>query len=574
MLKNTAAFFCFTFILVLGHAQSLPFQWGNQIGGDSSIAHKLMDFKVDPQGNSYALGYFSGTVDFDPGPSVYNLTSSGNYGAYILKLNASGNFVWAKAISNSDRVIPKSLSIDKLGNVYSCGYFTVITDFDPGNGKLELTPTKNNYDGFILKLSASGNFVWAKQLGGTSYNSLESIVCDAQGYLYLTGFFVGQTDFDLGPSKYLITSNGSYDALMLKLNSDGNFIWVKTFGSKKADGNKYIYIDQLGYLYTSGISYDTLNFDPTITNFTIKPKGSFANYIAKYDTTGNFKWAISFGDTLLTYYPNLTVDQNENLFLTGGFFGKVDFDPGTSISERTGNGNNNFYLLKLNANGEMVWVKTLGGFNSEYSMRGDATLTDDTGNVYCIGNFNKYVDFNPDGNAQIRTTSTINPDIFILKYDMYGRYLWSKQLIGSGSEDAINFGFDSKQNLYLGGEFSSKIDCDPDTGTTQLTVIKKNVTDIFIIKFGPNSTSISNLDRSTESTIFPNPTAGILYVKTSNTIQKYSLQVFNMLGILIDSRILTNQNNSIDISNYASGIYVIKLIGDDHSMHIHKIIKQ
>jgi len=574
MHKNIYLLFCFFIITAFCQAQTLPFQWGKQIGGDSSITHKLKDFKVDPQGNTYALGYFSGTVDFDPGPTKYNITSSGNYGTYILKLNASGNFVWAKAISNSDRVIANSLSIDAFGNVYAVGYFTAVTDFNPGNGIDSLIPTKNKNDGFILKLSSVGNFIWAKQLGGTSYNSFESIVSDAQGYLYLTGYFQGQTDFNLGPTQYLITSNGAYDALILKLNSDGNFIWVKTLGSKKADGNKYIYIDKFGYLYTSGISYDTLNLDPTISNFTLTPKGSFANYIAKYDTTGNFKWAISFGDTLLTYYPNLTVDQNENLFLTGGFLGKVDFDPGTSISERTGNGNNNFYLLKLNAIGEMVWVKTLGGFNSEYSMRGDATLTDDTGNVYCIGNFNKYVDFNPDGNAQIRTTSTINPDIFILKYDMYGRYLWSKQLIGSGSEDAINFGIDNKQNLYLGGEFSSKIDCNPDTGTYNLSVIKKNTSDIFIVKLGSNSASTKTLGVSKECLIFPNPTEGLLNIKISNTNQKYSLQVYNTIGALIFSQMLTNQNNSIDISNYASGIYVFQLIGDDNAIHIQKIIKQ
>ncbi|MDI1232691.1 MAG: hypothetical protein PSX81_00260 [bacterium] len=128
---------CLTWVQ-LAQAQSTSFQWGKQIGGDSSTAHKFIDFKTDLFGNTYSLGYFSGTVDLDPGPATYHLSASGNFGFYILKLNASGNFAWAKSISNSDIAIANSLCVDGFGNVYTTGYFTTVTDFDPSNGKYVL----------------------------------------------------------------------------------------------------------------------------------------------------------------------------------------------------------------------------------------------------------------------------------------------------------------------------------------------------------------------------------------------------------------------------------------------------
>lgn len=415
--------------------------------------------------------------------------------------------------------------------------------------------------------------MWAKQLTGTSYIRGESIACDNIGNLYATGYFYGQTDFDPGPSNYNRISIGKYDAYILKLNSDGHFIWVKTMGSKKDDGNNYICLDQVGNLYVSGSFSDSMDFDPDINNDILAPKGRNAYYVSKHDTAGNFKWTRSFGDTLLDFYPSITADQNENILLTGGYKGIVDFNPGTSSSNRSGLGSNNFYLLKLDAFGEMVWVKTLGGINVDYSMRGNASIIDDTGNVYCVGNFNKDINFNPDGKADYKSTSTILKDLFIIKYNMYGQYQWSQQINGNGDEDGLGFGMDNRHNFYLSGEFDYKIDCDPDTGAYNLSVIKKGVSDIFIIKLGDKSAITHRIDFNKNCTIYPNPTNGNFSLQLKDINKQVNIEIYNTLGTIVYQSKSTDAINAIDLSHLPNDLYIVKISTANNQIFTQKIIK-
>src|SRR5438552_2041239 len=84
---------------------------------------------VDAAGNVYATGGFSGTVDFDPGPGVFNLTSAGGYDAFVSKLDGAGNFVWARALGSSTDD-GNGIAVDGAGNVYTTGAFQGTADFD------------------------------------------------------------------------------------------------------------------------------------------------------------------------------------------------------------------------------------------------------------------------------------------------------------------------------------------------------------------------------------------------------------------------------------------------------------
>lgn len=104
--------------------------------------------KVDASGNVYTTGNFSGTVDFNTGTGTYNLTSVGLLDIFISKLDASGNFVWAKNFGGSSG---NSIIVDALSNVYVTGYFSGTKYFDPGTGTFNLT-SAGSYDIFIQKL--------------------------------------------------------------------------------------------------------------------------------------------------------------------------------------------------------------------------------------------------------------------------------------------------------------------------------------------------------------------------------------------------------------------------------------
>src|SRR5215831_10778338 len=146
------------------HAQSVNFKWEKHMGGEAGNAAGS-SIAVDAAGNVYTTGDFSGTVDFDPGPGTYNLTSAGTYDMFISKLDSSGNFIWAKQMGgNSDGNYASGVSItlDAAGNVYTTGVFSGTVDFDPGPGIFNLSVIRAS---FVLKLAADGSFIWVKQTG-------------------------------------------------------------------------------------------------------------------------------------------------------------------------------------------------------------------------------------------------------------------------------------------------------------------------------------------------------------------------------------------------------------------------
>ncbi|MBK7651576.1 MAG: hypothetical protein IPJ20_13745 [Flammeovirgaceae bacterium] len=147
--------------------------------------------------NVYYTGQFFGTVDFNPGPGTSNMTSAGGYDFYIGKLDASGNFLWAKSLGGLNPDVSYSIDVDALGNVFASGGFNGTVDFNPGPGTNNLT-SNGSEDVFVLKLDPSGNFSWARSFGGNNFDSANSIKVDNLGNIITLGTFEGTADFDPG----------------------------------------------------------------------------------------------------------------------------------------------------------------------------------------------------------------------------------------------------------------------------------------------------------------------------------------------------------------------------------------
>ncbi|MBC7862407.1 MAG: hypothetical protein IAF38_05485, partial [Bacteroidia bacterium] len=152
---------------------------GNGTGNESSSG-----IAIDAAGDVYTTGHFYGTVDFDPGAGTTNLISAGGADVYVVKLNSSGNFVWAKSFGGGVTDYSLTVTTDAQNNVYTSGYFTGPSDFDPGAGVFNLSGT---YSVFISKLDANGNFVWAKNIIGNSTNEPRSVSLDGAGNVYVAG---------------------------------------------------------------------------------------------------------------------------------------------------------------------------------------------------------------------------------------------------------------------------------------------------------------------------------------------------------------------------------------------------
>ncbi|MDP4265503.1 MAG: SBBP repeat-containing protein [Bacteroidota bacterium] len=325
------------------------FLWAKRFGASTQEDHGNA-ITVDASGNVYATGSFKGTIDFDPGPGTYPLTAD-YIDVFVLKLDASGNFIWAKKMGGIFTDVGNSIAVDASGNVYTTGYFVATADFDPDPATYYLVYGTGDEDGFISKLDASGNFVWVKHFSPHTYDNCYSngIAVDASGNVYTTGSFKGTTDFDPGPGTFNLVANGLNDGFVCKLNSSGDFVWAKKSGGcQEEDYGTSVAVDASGNVYTTGVFQYYADFDPGTGIYELHADGATDVYISKLNASGNFVWAIRLGGTNPDYCYSIVVDASGNIFTAGFFKGTADFDPGTGILNFVSAGGNDIFVSKLN----------------------------------------------------------------------------------------------------------------------------------------------------------------------------------------------------------------------------------
>jgi len=473
--------------------------WVKQIGGPGD--QRCTAIAVDGDGNVCITGNFLGTADFDPGPIVFNLTSSPSLNAFVCKLDASGNFAWAKKFGEAEislmypyPVMSNAIAVDKAGNVCITGSFDGKTDFDPGMDTFYLSPGRVGIfyttDAFICKLDASGNFVWARRLGGpdTSFEAGYAITVDNLGNIYSTGFFNGKVDFDPGPGTFMLNGPmpiGSTsitdltDVYVSKLDASGNFVWATQIkGARQGNG---IAVDKGGNVYACG---NYMN-DSTVI-FKLGPTGSL---VWIKETGGSWCWSVA-------------VDPDNNVYNTGQFFGTKDFDPGAGVFNLTG-GNADSYISKLDSAGNFIWAKKLGGT----------------------------------------------------------RQVWSQSLAVRGND-----------NVYTIGYFNDTADFDPGPASFNLVATKGSY-DVFIQKLKPEPVGIREFVFFDMFKVYPNPTNGKFVVELKSKCSDCVLVLKNVLGQITDRRPVHNGSRlEMEIRN-APGIYTLEVYQHDDRISVKKILK-
>lgn len=493
-LSVSAFLFCNSTIF----AQQAPlFEWARATGGNTGLDSKIA---IDASGNTYTTGEFLGTIDFDPGVGVYNITSAGTGDVFISKLDKDGNFVWAKSLGGAGYDKANSVATDASGNVYTTGYFNGTADFDPGAGVLSFTSASK--DVFISKLDTDGNFVWAKQFGGPFFYEDEAydIKVDASGNVYTTGFFKNTTDFDPGPGVFnmSLTTGGSF---ISKLDADGNFVWAKSFGGTDGGGvtGNSLTLDANGNVYTTGLFGKTIDFDPGAGVFTLTSTTNYvysSTFISKLDNDGNFVWAKSLNENYLggvTFNEyGIATDASANVYLTSRFEGTQDFDPGAGTFNLTPAGDSDIYILKLNSSGEFVWVKSFG--STDYD-GGRDVATDASGNIYFTGFFSGTVDVDP-GAGTFNLISAGFSDILVCKLDDNGNFVWAGSVEENAYDKGTSLALDASGNVHITGYFYSTGDFDP--GPCKYNLTSTGTSDLFVLKLkqgtavpGPEITSFS-----------------------------------------------------------------------------------
>ena len=230
-----------------------------------------------------------------------------------MKLDPLGNFVWARTLGGNDNDFGYSVTTDKLGNVYTVGTFAGTADLDPttsGTYTVMTSGWAGSPDIFISKIDINGNFIWSKNIGGSNSEYATSVQVDTLGNVYTSGYFYSTVDFDPGASAHYLTSTmGGSDSYVLKLDVNGNFVWVNQIVVSSASSQcKASAIDTEGNIYITGGSV-------------------FGVFISKLNPNGT--------NMLLDYYNgngtvfealSICLDPSENIYVTGQFNYQVSFN--------------------------------------------------------------------------------------------------------------------------------------------------------------------------------------------------------------------------------------------------------
>ncbi len=181
--------------------------------------------------------------------------------------------------------------------------------------------------------------------------------------------------------------------------------------------------------------------------------------------TTDFEWVQSIGGSLTDIGRVIVNDDSGNLYLIGQYQDMVDFDPGPGTTELTSNGGSDVYVLKLDANGDLIWAKSMGGANTEFAK---SIVVDGNGNVYVTGSFEGTADFDP-GTGTTNLISNGNDDVFIAKLDANGDFVWAVSM-GDVSDDVpFCMTLDGSGNVYTAGKYKGTVDFDPGAGSMPLT---------------------------------------------------------------------------------------------------------
>jgi hypothetical protein len=368
-----------------------------------------------------------------------------------------------------------STVVDSTGNIYTTGRFENTVDFDPGVGTSNLTSAGSS-DVFISKLDASGNLLWAKSFGAAAADAGLSIAVDSTGNVYTTGFFASTVDFDPGAGTTNLTTAGSSDVFISKLDASGNLVFAKRFGGGISDLGYSIAVDSTGNIYTTGFFQDTVDFDPGAGTTNLITAGSSDVFISKLDASGNLVFAKRFGAAEADVGRSIALDSTGNIYTTGYFEQTVDFDPGAGTTNLTSAGRSDVFVSKIDSSGNLVFAKRFGAAEADVGL---SVAVDSTGNVYTTGYFEQTVDFDPGAGTTDLTTAG-GSDVFVSKLDASGNLVFAKRFGGSSDDGGISISVDSNGNIHTIGYFEERVDFDPGAGTSNLT--SAGGTDVFVSK--------------------------------------------------------------------------------------------
>ncbi len=309
--------------------------WTSQFGtsGDD-ICYGVV---ADPQGNSFSVGFASGTL----GGAFY----AGDRDALLVKLDPSGTVLWTRLVGTPASDEGLGIALGPSGSVF-------ITGFSESNlAGLHA----GGLDAFLCKYDSSGNQVWKKQIGTASTDCGYGVAADNSGNVYVGG----ETRGSLGGA-----NAGIGDVFVSKYDSAGGHLWTCQFGTSGHEYARSLTTDSGGNIYVAGCTSGELG---------VPKAGAVDVFLSKLDGAGNILWTRQLGTEWPDEAYSVTADSQGNVFVAGQTYGSLG---GPSA------GNWDAFVAKYDANGNLTWTSQFGTGRMDL---GKGVATDAQGNAYVCG---------------------------------------------------------------------------------------------------------------------------------------------------------------------------------------------
>ncbi len=287
----------------------------------------------------------------------------------------------------------------------------------------------------IATSTRPGAFAWLRQSGGDvdHINYGNALAVDAAGNVFVIGDFSGQAVF----GDITLTSAGETDIFLVKYDQNGAVQWARRAGGVGADAGNHVAVDAAGNVHITGWFRDSATFGSvTLTN-----TGEYTAFVARYDASGNLRWAVRPDRSQYSYGSAVAVDSFGNVLVAGTYEGAMRFNQ----TELRAVGKTDAFLAKLDSNGRATWALTAGGGGEDFAA---GVALDASGNPHLAGSFS--------GNAWFGRnylSSLGESDIFVAKFDKSGVLQWARSGGGRGSDFCGAVAVDRTGAVVVVGDF-------------------------------------------------------------------------------------------------------------------------
>jgi photosystem II stability/assembly factor-like uncharacterized protein len=464
----------------------MNYNWAKRFGdtgGNNQIGKSIVS---DKNGNVYLTGLLQGTVDFDPGNGVANLTAAGsNDNIFFAKYNSNGNFIWAKRIGDTNSSKGLNIQVDDTGNVYLLANFEVSTslDFDPGAG-VSLVNGQGNKTIAFAKYNSQGNLIWARSVSGSGDCYATAIELSSQGKIHIGGYFYGTADFDPSAGTSNLISAGTANGFVAQYDNQSTLQFVKQLSGSNNEVTK-IALDYNNDVIATGFYRTNCDFDPLGLGFNRTNDGNADFFVCSFSEIGTFNWAITLDGIADDIGNAIATDSYGNIYVAGNFLDSLDTDP-TPVDNFLVPGNpgtSDNFIAKYDENGLFLWSFKFGNNQTDNCYSLDVS---EFGSIFVCGSFTGIVDFDP-GTSTFDLDAGGSRNIYLAHYDFDGNYSFAYGIGSTQTDEAFSVYFDAAANLYLTGYFRGTVDFDVSiTDTASLTSASGGNGDIFMAKYSQN----------------------------------------------------------------------------------------